>query len=109
MNDNEKLIFANITNKNVEGKILLYALKNDLYSNKAIDLNEFIIKGRTAKPIRTYYSEDVKYIYGLIITKDDILLDENQKVINEYDNIEVVNKGKAMKFKSEKQQIFKIV
>lgn len=109
MNEDEKLIFANVTNKDVEGKILLYASKNGLYSNKAIDLKEFLVKGRTAKPTRTYYSSGVEYIKGLIITKDDILLDENQKISNEYDNFEVVSKSKAMKFKDQELRTFKIV
>ena len=109
MNEDEKLIFVNVTNKDVDGKILLYASKNGLYSDKVIDLKEFLVKGRTAKPTRTYYSSGVEYIKGLIITKDDILLDENQKISNEYDNFEVVSKSKAMKFKDQELRTFKIV
>ena len=109
MNEDEKLIFVNVTNKDVDGKILLYASKNGLYSDKVIDLKEFLVKGRTAKPTRTYYSNGIQYVKGLVITKDDILLDENQKISNEYDNFEVVSKSKAMKFKDQELRTFKIV
>ena len=70
---------------------------------------EFLVKGRTAKPTRTYYSNGIQYVKGLVITKDDILLDENQKISNEYDNFEVVSKSKAMKFKDQELRTFKIV
>ena len=51
------------------------------------------------------------YISGPITGHDDYMErfeEAEQEIRNKFgDNIEVVNKGKSMKFKSEKQQIFK--
>lgn len=99
--EDEKLVCVNVSKISDSGKILCYAKNNkDESMFKAIDLNEFAVKGRTSKPVKTYVNKNVNYEKFVILNKDSVIMDSKYNLLDGvYNKLECTERSKKPEVK----------